>query len=103
VRILTTIVDSTPDGYGAADARFLLGMILWDENNVPDAVRWWSDITPDDRGMYAPVYGGILDVLRSSSSSRAARISVLLGAEYRRWLEFSSRRLAEFGYRLDTF
>jgi hypothetical protein len=103
LRILMTIIETTPAGYGAADARFLVGRILWAQNNVPDALRWWRDITPDDRGMYAPIYTEVLDVVQSTSTGKAARISALLGSDYRQWLEFSARRLAEFGYRLDTF
>lgn len=103
LRILQTIVETTPAGYGAADARFLAGRILWDQNNVADALRWWRDITPDSRGMYAPVYTGVLDAIRAPGTGKAARISALLGADYRNWLEFSKRRLAEFGYTVDGF
>jgi hypothetical protein len=98
-----TIIETTPDGYGAADARFLVGRILWGQNNVPDALRWWREIAPDTRGMYAPIYTEVLDVVQSTSTGKAARISALLGSDYRQWLEFSARRLAEFGYGLDTF
>jgi hypothetical protein len=103
LKILTTIIETTPGGYGAADARFLAGRIMWDQNNVADAMRWWREITTDERRMYAPIYTDVLEVVRSSSTSKASRISALLGADYRRWLEFSERRLGEFGYRLDTF
>ena len=103
LRILTAIVDTAPDGYGAADARFLAGRILWDQNNVPDALRWWREIGPDPRGMYEPLYSAVLDVVQSPSRAKAAGISAILGADYRRWLEFSEARLAEFGYRLDSF
>lgn len=103
LRILTTIIETTPGRYGDADARFLIGRIRWDQSNVPDAIRWWNEIAPDERRMYEPVYSELLPVVRSPGASRAARISALLGADYRRWLEFSTRRLAEFGYQLDTF
>ncbi len=103
LRILTTIIETTPGRYGDADARFLIGRIRWDQSNVPDAMRWWNEITPDERRMYEPVYSELLPVVRAPGASRAARISALLGADYRRWLEFSTRRLAEFGYQLDTF
>jgi hypothetical protein len=103
LRILTTIIETTPVGYGAADARFLAGRIMWDQNNVPDALRWWRDIAADDRRMYARIYTDVLDVVRSEGPSKASRISALLGADYRRWLEFSDARLGEFGYELDTF
>ena len=103
IRILTTILESTPGGYGAADARYLLGRILWHQNDVAGAMRWWGEIGPDERGMYAPVYSEVLQVMRSRIPLKAAPISALFGAEYRQWLDFSAQRLAEFGYRLDTF
>ena len=53
--------------------------------------------------MYAPVYSEVLQVMRSPVPLKAAPISALFGAEYRQWLDFSAQRLAEFGYRLDTF
>lgn len=102
LRILTTIIETTPGGYGAADARYLVGLIEWDQNRVPDALASWNRIGPDERRMYEPVYTEILREVRTGRPS-AVRISRLLGAEYRQWLEFSKQRLAEFGYSLDSF
>jgi hypothetical protein len=103
VRILTTIAATTPEGYGGADARFLIGEIFWDQNRVVDALRWWREIGDDERGMYRPVYTDVVREVRSWTGASAARISARLGVEYRLWLEFSQRRLSEFGYELDTF
>jgi hypothetical protein len=103
LRILRTIVDTTSDGYGASDARFLIGQILWDQNRVTDAIEWWQQIDRDERGMYEAVSRDVLRDVRSWTGASAARISARLGVEYRLWLEFSERRLSEFGYRLNSF
>ncbi len=103
LEILSTIVETTPERYGEADARYLTGLILWDQNNPRDAIAEWRRIGPDERGMYETVYGGILAELRTPVAGGAARISAMLGADYRRWLEFSKQRLAEFGYALESF
>ena len=101
-QILTAIVASTPDGYGSSDARFLLGRIAWDRNDIPGALGWWKDMAPDGRGSYAESADAITEALRSGNGV-VAKISGILGAEYRRWLTYSADRLDEFGYSLDTF
>ena len=101
-QILMAIIASTPDGYGAGDARFLLGRIAWDRNDVPGALGWWRDMGPDGRGSYAESAAAITEALRNGDGA-AAKISGVLGAEYRRWLTYSAARLDEFGYSLDTF
>jgi hypothetical protein len=88
VRILQAIVASTPDGYGAADARFLLGRIYWDRNDRQGARTWWRDLAPDERestaslarstgaGSPSPPTGSISLATRSTSSrSTATRLS----------------------------
>ncbi len=101
--ILRTIIATTPGRYGAADARYLSGLILWDQNEPREAIAEWRQIQEDERGMYRPVYDGILRELARQAPGSAARISAMLGADYRHWLEFSKQRLAEFGYGLESF
>jgi hypothetical protein len=103
VRILQAIVTSTPDGYGAADARFLLGRIYWDRNDRPAALAWWRDLVPDERDAYAEASAAIARELSESGALGSARINSILGAEYRRWLTFSADRLDQFGYAFDKF
>lgn len=103
LRILMTIVETTPGGYGVSDARFLIGRILWDRNSFADAMRWWREMRPDGRGAYAEASTRILQELHSPTASTPERISAILGAEHGRWLESSRRRLAQFGYAVDTF
>src|SRR5207244_1683576 len=43
--ILTRIMQTTPDGYRADEARFLIGEILWSEGRAADALRVWREMT----------------------------------------------------------
>ena len=103
LRILKTIIDTTPDGYGATDARFLAGRILWDQNKAADAIEWWSSLQPDGRDAYTAAATAIRRELAFRDGQTSAQISRILGLEYRRWLTFSEERLREFGYEFDTF
>ena len=103
LRILATIVETTPDGYGATDARFLAGRILWDQNQPKAALEWWRDLGPDGRNAYSEASSAILEELEIPDERTAAEISRILGLEYRRWLTYSEQRLRQFGYAFDTF
>jgi hypothetical protein len=103
LRILMTIVESTPDGYGASDARFLAGRILWDRNDVTGAVRWWREMKPDGRDSYAEASQEIAREISNPGDAMVAGIIKALGAEYRRWITFSNQRLESFGYAFDSF
>jgi hypothetical protein len=103
VGILRAIIDTTPDGYGATDARHLLGLIYWDRRDVEGALRWWRDLPTDGRDSYREAAAAITRELTRAGGGRAAAVSSILGAEYRRWLTFSAARLEEFGYAFDTF
>jgi hypothetical protein len=103
LRILTTIVETTPDGYGATDARFLAGRILWDLNKPNAALEWWRNLEPDGRNAYAVASSAVREELAIPDERTASEISRILGLEYRRWLTYSEQRLRQFGYAFDTF
>jgi hypothetical protein len=103
LRLLTTIVETSPDGYRAADARFLAGEILFNQNNAPEAVRMWREIRPNPSDSYVEAYSELLAEMRSPNGATASEINRILGAEHRRWLDFSQVRLRQFGYAFDTF
>jgi hypothetical protein len=103
LRLLSTIMETTPDGYRAADAHFLAGEILFNQNNAPDALRMWREIRPDARDSYVEAYSELLAEIRSPNGATASEINRILGAEHRRWLDFSEARLRQFGYTFDTF
>ena len=101
-RILRTILATSPDGYGASDARFLLGLIQWDAGDSASALRLWRDLGPDGRNVYGEASDAItLAIARPGRTN--ATVSSILGAEYRRWLTFSAARLESFGFGFDTF
>ncbi len=103
LRLLSTIVESTPAGYRAADARYLAGEIFFYQKNTPEALRWWGAITPDAGDSYAIAYPELLQELKSPSGLSAAEINAILGGERSRWLEVSRRRLRQFGHSFTTF
>ena len=101
--ILSTIVETSPDGYGAADARFLAGRLLWDRSDVAAAVRWWRGMGTDERTAYAAVRGEIRGALQPDGRVDVIRVVRALGAERGRWLRESADRLARFGFTPQTF
>ena len=103
IGILRTIIATAPDGYGASDARYLLGLIEWDRNEVQGALRSWRGLAADGRDAYGEATAAVTRELTRPGGATAAAISRVLGAEYRRWLTFSAARLEQFGYAFDTF
>jgi hypothetical protein len=103
VAILTTIIETSPAGYGAADARFLIGRLLWDRNDIAGAVRMWRAMGHDGRQTYAEVRAAIRHALPPGGEVDIVEIVGALGAERSRWLRESTDRLARFGYTPHTF
>jgi hypothetical protein len=103
IGILRTIIASAPDGYGASDARYLIGLIEWDRNDIQGALRWWRGLAVDGRDAYREATSAVTRELTRPGGGTVAAISSVLGAEYRRWLTFSAARLEQFGYGFDTF
>jgi hypothetical protein len=98
-------VASTPGGYRADDARFLIGSIYWHNDRREDAVRWWRQIRVEQTNCYraaaAPIREAIDGVEWQQVSPRA--IEGILDAEQRRWSEFWWGRLQRFGYSWSTY
>jgi hypothetical protein len=103
LRILDAIVESTPSGYRSGDAQFLIGQILFNQNDVEGAFRAWRSITPGDGDNYAGAYSQILQALDAPGRAAVPQVIGILSAERLRWLEFSRERLRAFGYRFNTF
>jgi hypothetical protein len=106
--ILTGILRTTPHGYRASDARFLIGTIYWEQHRTADALQSWRDMTIDPSDRYVRAYQDILTALRGSEGPHgqnldARQISRILDYEHGRWISFSFDRLRHFGYRFDTF
>ena len=103
LRLLTTIVHSTPDDYRSADARFLIGTIVFNPDDPSEALRWWGAIEPDAKDTYVSEYSRIVDLIRSDRTVDARRFTYILESmDSRSWLS-SIRRLRHFGYGCDAF
>jgi hypothetical protein len=106
--ILTSILRTTPHGYRANDARFLIGTIYWAQGQAADALRSWRDIRIDPKDRYATAYSDILRALdappdRTGQTVNATQVDHALRAEHGRWISTSIDRLHRFGYHFDTF
>jgi hypothetical protein len=102
LRILGTIVDTSPDGYGAADARFLAGQLSFNRQDVGGAVQWWKDMTPDERDSYAEARGEIMRAIGPDGTANNVEVHRILGGERLRWLDTATARLRRFGYTADA-
>ncbi len=103
LRILGTILESTPSGHRAGDARFLIGQILFDRNDVEAAFRVWREMTVEPDDNYALAASRILTALEAPGRQPVPDVIGILAGERLRWLEFSRQRLRAFGYAFDTF
>jgi hypothetical protein len=103
--ILESILLTTPDGYRAGDARFLIGAIYWKQGKAASARRVWKEIVVDPEDRYAAASAEIAAAMRAAEERGldARRINRILEYEHGRWVSFSFDRLWEFGYRFDTF
>lgn len=105
MRILTAIVRTTPTGYHAGDARFLLGEILWRNGDAAGAIGAWRAIEDDPGDVHVASYRALREVLHSPArpSIIDGRIADILRSDHARWLMSSMDRLRQFGYRIDTY
>jgi len=116
--ILTGILRTTPQGYRANDARFLIGTIYWREHKQEDALASWREMTPPtprtdaERDSYVIAYTNVLRViaLRRDVSVDALQeqtltsdIARILDAQHGRWIVSSYERLRQFGFAFDTY
>jgi hypothetical protein len=103
LRILSTIVETTPGGYRGGDAQFLMGELLFNQGKVTEAAKKWRAIAPDPSDSYASTYVEITNALRSSSEADTKTISrVLEKSQAARWF-VSADRLRQFGWACDRF
>lgn len=101
--ILTRILQTTPDGYRADDARFLAGEILWKEGRSEAALRTWREMTEGpSEATYATVIAQLRAAVRAATPDKR-NIRFILSNQQGRWAAFSDDRLRRFGYRVDTY
>jgi hypothetical protein len=103
LRILSAVVERSPDGYGVADARFLAGGVAFGAGDVSEAVRWWQDMTPEPDGTYFRDAMRILQLLGSPGALNLRDVREVLRAVHGRWRVASIYRLREFGHACGTY
>jgi len=105
--ILNGILSTAPDGYRAADARFLIGAIYWRQGRKADAVRSWRDITMSPKDEYqttdSDIVAAVLRLGTPIAPVSETEIERILSADYGRWLSASIDRLKKFGYQMDKY
>jgi hypothetical protein len=103
LHLLTTIVETTPDAYRAADARFLAGQVLFSQDDLDGAREWWSAIAPDSQDSYFPEYSRLMTDLRSPGGLQSRQARRVMDALHGRWLTAALTRLRQFSQSCDTF
>ena len=98
LRLLATIVDTSPDGYRVADARYLAGEIFFRQGDLAQAGEWWRAMRPAAGDSYATA--AIVDAARTADVDAIQRV---LARENARWSAINYQRLRQFGYRCDTY
>jgi hypothetical protein len=105
--ILSGIVRTTPNGYRASDARFLIGSIYWRQLREDEAVRWWREMTVNPQDTYHEAASRVLEAIRRAGPNlqRIDRGAVndALEGERRKWVDFWETRLGRFGYSFDVY
>jgi hypothetical protein len=101
--VLSRILQTTPRGYRADDARFLMGEILWNQGDTDEALRMWRAMSagPSD-ATYAIVIGQLRAAVQPAQPD-ARNIRYILRNQQGRWFSFSDDRLRRFGYRADAY
>jgi hypothetical protein len=103
LRVMHTIIATTPRGYRRADAQFLAGQVLFEMNRLDHAIRVWRAIAPIPGDSYFRAYSEMLDVVGGDGPPDVMAIRRVLSREYGRWRVFSIDRLRSFGHWCDTF
>jgi hypothetical protein len=98
IAILRRIIDTAPDGYGASDARFRLGQLLWTAGRRDEAIDWWTGMQPDERHQHAAAQKALTGAIEDGAPEfNPGRISNILIDEEQRWRAAAGARLEQFG------
>lgn len=98
LRLLATIVETSPDGYRVADARYLAGEIFFRQGDLTQAIEWWQAMRPRTGDSYATL--AMADAIKAADVYAIKRV---LARENARWSAINYQRLRQFGYRCDTY
>jgi hypothetical protein len=102
LRILSTIIETTPDGYRESDARFLAGEIRFKQGHVEEAMQWWLPMRPRDGDTYADAARTIVNILQPGRVN-VGELRSVIWRESARWHDVNYARLKKFGYRCDSY
>jgi hypothetical protein len=103
LRVLATVIETTPDGYRASDARFLAGEILYRRGSIEEAVEWWRPMAPAPDDTYASAARAIKQAIDKPGRLAPHELRRILSAESARWAEINYNRMKHFGYRCDSY
>jgi hypothetical protein len=107
--ILDGIVRTTPDGYRASDARFLMGAIHWGQGKRTEAVQAWQQVREVEGDSYAKASAELAGMLSTAKARPlrdhdvARQVERILKIEHGRWWDLSYDRLKKFGFKFDTY
>lgn len=103
LRILATIVETSPGGYRVSDARFLAGEIFYRQGDTDQALDWWEEMSPVPGDTYRGAATAIVDSITGAGPIDHVGLRRIIGAESARWREQNYARLRQFGYRCDSY
>ena len=107
--ILEGILRTTPGGYRANDARFLVGAIRWRQGKRTEAVQAWQQVSDVPGDSYAVASAQLAAMLRTGKGGGlrehevARQVDRILRIEHGRWWDLSYDRLRKFGFKFDTY
>lgn len=103
LRILSTIIDTTPNGYRESDARYLAGEILYRQTDVAGALESWRPMQPTANDTYAAAASAITHVIDKAGLLDTGALYRIVSREAARWSEINYLRMKQFGYRCDSY
>jgi hypothetical protein len=106
--VLSGILRTTPGGYRASDARFLMGTILWKQGRDAAALQAWRGLACAPTDSYLAACTQLSRIIPSTNDAPgdadlARQITRVLKNEHSRWWDLSYDRLKKFGYRFDSY
>jgi hypothetical protein len=103
LRILATIVETSPGGYRVADARFLAGEIFYRQGDTDQALDWWEEMSPAPGDTYRGAATAIVESITGAGPIDHPGLRRIIAGESSRWREVNYARLKQFGYRCDSY
>ncbi len=100
--LLLRVLATTPHGYRANDIRFLIGSILWKQQQRDEALRAWPGFSAGAGGSFDVAIDQLRVALQPGPPD-ARNIEHILRNQEGRWLAASDERLRRFGFSADRY